>query len=435
MNIPASSPLPRPHPRYRRFLLAVLIFFTVLFVAHLCWYAYAVSDLKAAREEAAQAGLITDPAKIYPAPCPDADNAALKYQAAYGLLTLRGSPYAPGREGGKLDDRLAELWPLATSDRWEKANPALREKARLALMDDDFAQAWQLIAAGARQQRCVFPVDYSAGAAARIPHVEMLRKMTGLGCIRARILAEDGHIQQAADLIIDLLRMHQQQLEFTNFFHFLVGYHIRKTVLGTLRSLIAENLLPGADLSRTITTLNDPDSLLGLARCIDVEVGLVGNWVFRQADQGAVFLDDIEIDGKKQFDLLSLIYGSWLATPLRRGDEAAYLRLMATIRQRVQIGTPFPSKTNSYLHPYTTRLGYDQLMNINVTSWQKSARLRQAAQAAIDAHAGRTPIATPGISVTRTEDGWTIVPEVLPSEQGQKWNVPEPWFIPVKRTP
>lgn len=427
----ATTPPRRRWPR--RLALAAAITLVALLAGHLVWYMLASAELTRARAAAASAGLSQDPAVVIPPPCTDADNAALRYQQAYGLLTLGGMPYVSEQSAGELDPRLAALLEPMTSEKaWESAIAADAAAALRLLDHEDFARAWRLVAEGARLPRCRFACRYEAGAAMRMPQVGLVRKIAQLGSLRARLLAVSGRGQEAADQFADLLWMlRQYRRDEPVLIGLLVSISAENLVLGHLRRALEDGQLAGADLVRSGLALDDAQRAAGWDRVLQGEVALFGTWAFRNIDSGAVPATTFEADpgpGARSF------YGSWLAAPLRAGDEACYLRLFTDMKTgRLQ---PGQEAAISAWHPLTRMLTPAfSLVQHNLTM---NVRLCAAAELALGAAAGGTPTKQPGIVVERDVDGgWLISPSVDfdPGNLGRKtlapWRVPAPRASPV----
>jgi hypothetical protein len=434
----ASTPpaaIPRRRRWLRRLALGSAITVVVLLCAHLIWYAVASADLAQARAESAAAGLTEDPAKVVPPPCADADNAALRYQRAFGLLTLGGEPYVPRKSAGKLDPRLEPLLDINPSSTIDAqghqevvvtgrrvtilANASANDGTEaLALLDhEDFRRVWTLVAEGARLPRCRFDHDYSSGPMI-LTHLSLVRNLCKLGSLRARLLAAQGRATEAVDQFADLLWLVRQFREEPTLLSTLIGHSAETQVLNNLRLALEATDVAAVDVQPIRLALEDRQHPTTWNRAIQGEF-MLGCWMFRNIH------DLPEIRFGKHW-LFHPFYTSWLGAPLRTNDEAGYHRRM----------------TRSYLRPW------DQVDDLAVIPHLESSltpvgavyqvldmgtERAAAAQLALFAAGGGTPVATSTLAVERGADGsWTIshLPKPGRSDRDQKMLLP--WRIPAR---
>lgn len=328
-----------------------------LVAVHLVWGAMARADLRAAQSRAIAAGLPLEANAVIPPPCADEDNAALLYHKAFGLLTLGGKPYVPGKAGGSIDERLRELTLWVSAKAWIATDAASRAAA-LALLDgDEFGRVWHLIAEGAKRPRCRYDYDYSQGPGMLLPELSVIREVNRLGIVRARLLADAGRTQEAVDQLADLLWLRRQGMEDPILICQLAGTANEALVLGVLREFIAEERLVSVDVSRCRKALQGPERSAVYQRGIAGETVLLGGWVFRnlegsKAGEAVTALSESASAG----GAIWWLYGTWLGAPLRAGDEAAYLSAMTAAYQRVEGDTVQGADSSSWLHPVTRML-------------------------------------------------------------------------------
>lgn len=435
---PETTPQPSasatPRRRWpRRLALGVAITMCLLLASHLIWYLVASAELTEARAAATAAGLSQDAATVIPPPCADADNAALPYQQAYGLLTLGGKPYVPERSGGELDPRLAKLLDRLQSDKDRESVIATDAAATLQLLDHgDFARAWRLVAEGARLPRCRFDNRYEAGAAMTLPQLRMIRDIARLGGLRARLLAASGRPQEAADQLADLLWMlRQHRRDEPVLISLLVSLSAEGLVLADLRRAVEDRQLAGAGLARCSLALDDEQRATVWRQCLQGEFTLFGMWGFRSITDGSVSAQQLcSVNPGLGHAVLWRLYGSWCSAPLRAGDEALYIRLFTDLLTgRLPPGEiPAPSRW----HPLTSLIF--PAFGMAPRTLAMNTRLVATAQLALSAAAGQPPAAQPGIAVERGTDGsWLISPGVDADSGSTGKKLLVPWRVPADR--
>lgn len=431
---PSATAIATPRRRWpRRLALGVAITIFLLLAAHLIWYLVASADLTEARAAATAAGLSQDPAAVIPPPCADADNAALPYQQAYGLLTLGGRPYVPGQSDGGLDPRLEKLLERLHADKDRESVITTDAATTLQLLNhEDFARAWRLVAEGARLPRCRFDNRYEGGAAILLPQLNMLRRLAQLGGLRARLLAASGRPQEAADQLADLLWMLRQHRRDEPFLiSLLTSLSAEGLVLADLRHSVEAGHLAGADLARCNLALDDAQRATAWRQVLQGEFTLLGMWAFRSISDGSASADQlVGVNPGAGVTVLWRIYGSWCGAPLRAGDEARYIRLFTDLHTgRLP---PGEVPVTSRWHPLTSML-FPTLGMIQRTL-AVNARLVTTAQLALRATTGQTPAAQPGITVEHSADGsWLISPSIDADSGSSAKKLLVPWRVPARR--
>lgn len=429
---PQNPTAPPRHRRWpRRLALGTAITLAILFAGHLTWYLLASAELDRARAAASAAGLSQDAATVIPPPCADADNAALRYQHAIGLLTLGGEPYFPGRSAGRLDPRLQALLQQDQRhppDRKEQAEPLVAQAAAtLQVLDhEDFSRAWRLVAEGARLPRCRFDLEYGRGGAMPLPHLGLLRQLGYLGSLRARLLAASGRSQEAADQFADLLwmlRQHRQEAPLQA--DMLLSLHVEDRVLAHLRLALQAGQLAGADTGRCRLALADQQRAQLWPRILAGEVALIGTWAFRHVTDGFKPYYFAGMDSGLVADLTWSLYDSWCGAPARAADEADYLRLCTgLVTGGLQPGTIATTDRWPLTRMLTGMSGVVHRRLLVADRRAAAAALALLAQAALE------PKARTGVAVEHCADGsWLITPSVgddprFPREALAPWRVP-----------
>ncbi len=430
MNHDPAMPPPAPAVRmpsrrwWRRLALGSAITLVLLLCIHLIWYVTARADLAQARAVSAAAGLTEDPAQVIPPPCADADNAALCYQRAYGLLTLGGEPYVPGRSAGRLDPRLDGLLVIA-----QKATESLNVSdgaAALALLDhEDFRRAWKLVAEGARLPRCRFDNDWSAWPALSLPQLTLLYNFAKLGSLRARLLATQGRAQEAADQFADLLWMARQHCEEPISLTLLINQGMESVVLDNLRQVLEQPAFAAVDLQRVQSALSARQRTAEWKRVLQGEFTLFGCKVFH--DPAAFQIDQLLGLSNGDSPAFWWFYASWLGAPLRANDEAAYHRWFAAKYHAPQSSSPdlaanwWPALTETLVRG----------LNLLHDAQDLASERTDAALLALHAASGGTPMSTATLDVERDEKGvWIISHKVKPGRKDNQQKKLQPWHIP-----
>lgn len=431
MNQDPAMPSPAPAVRmprrrwWRRLALGSAITLVVLLCIHLIWYVTARADLTQARAASAAAGLTEDPAQVIPPPCADADNAALCYQRAYGLLTLGGEPYVPGRSAGRLDPRIDALLGRMVGKGTESLIVS-DGAAVLALLDhEDFRRAWQLVAEGARLPRCRFDNDWSAGPALRLPQLEMLNHFGRLGSLRARLLATQGRAQEAADQFADLLWMARQYCEEPVFLTLLCSQGMESVVLDNLRQALEQPAFAAVDLQRMQSALSAGQRAAEWKRALQGEFALFGCKTFH--DPATFQIDQLLALSNGESPAFWWFYASWLGAPLRANDEAAYHRWFAAKYHAPQ--SPAPDLGANWRHSLTEWLVRG--LNLLHDAQDLASERADAALLALHAASGGTPMTTATLDVERgKKGGWIISHKVKPGRKDSQQKKLQPWHIP-----
>lgn len=401
MDAPSTTPahlaaIHRPPSRrrwLRRLALTSAMLLVILLVCHFVWYLSARAELSSARAAAQVVGLIGGQVPAIP-PCSDVDNALVRYLQAYAAF------------GG---DHPAEPRPflgLVHSDR--EALIATDAASTLALLDRDaWREAWHQMAEAAKLPRVCFDGHVSQEPDGVTSAVKPLRLLTGMGTLRARLLASVGQAQAAADQFADLLWMDRQYRHGSPgiTMQCMIG-SAEYAVLANLRRALEDGQLSGADLSRCRMALDDDQRDMAWKQAIQDELAvlsLVGTSGARD------MLCDVSSHRREHTGACPLstswsLYFSWCGAPLRLDDEAVYTRLLTDLyadRQPVGAVSPWLPVSDMCGPEYTYLLGMHTAC----------ARLVAAAAMALCARDGGVPASRPGIEVVRGDDGsWTILP-------------------------
>jgi hypothetical protein len=262
----------------------------------------------------------------------------------------------------------------------------------------------------------------------RLPETTLLTTIVKLGGWRAHLLAADGHAQAAADQLADLLWMDRHMADAPMALMLSLRQRTMMSTLAVARDLLADGSLDGADLSRMEAALDGEDFNAEAVHCLDGEAAWFGEWIYRGAEAGGVF------GGGDGFinSLVQRGYTSILLAPLRRDDEATYLRVMAAYRDEFAHGQPI-APIGAQVAP---EWGLARMLIPNAGEMARNIAstrlLLRAATLALIAQRGGAPVAEPGIMVDRAKDGsWTIT-----ADNGG-WNQVRTvtWQVPAHRAP
>jgi hypothetical protein len=261
--------------------------------------------------------------EIVPPAIPDADNAALVYNAAIQMLkaepAFKLEGYTP--PSGRVIKNLFEQLNVVASDAMGNPTNTVTAEHMARLLDHprvaEFLAATERGSArpGYRQE-----VDYSQGAGILMPDIGENRGISKILSVLARQQTAAGRTEAAWSTAMLGIRF----ADSLRTEPILISQLVRVAQLGlaveSLRT-VAEFASPSADdCAKLETLLASFESREALVRSLDGDRLLIGEWVFKQPDSAIPHLFG------KNFECMMVISG--VLTPLKRLDHAAYLRIM-----------------------------------------------------------------------------------------------------------
>lgn len=254
--------------------------------------------------------------QIIPPPVPDADNAALLYQAA--ALKLKAE-----RVGTiNLFERLNDLSAAFLKD--ELPEPAQVELRRLFESEPTRA-GLALVRDGVTRPDCRHPIDYSKGPAIPLPHLSDLRSLSRLLGVQARLQAGAGDLAAAWDTALASLRLATALDKEPILISMLVRTAQLRIAIDTIRELAKQGLpseAQSAALDNLLTRFGDRQPF---AMTMDAERLLMGEWCFARPEKELVASFVVPNDGHSgaAWGIQALRF-----SPIWNRDHAAYLMVM-----------------------------------------------------------------------------------------------------------
>jgi len=154
----------------------------------------------------------------------------------------------------------------------------------------DNEAALKLLREGAAIPHCRYPVDFAAGYACQLPHVEHFRSAIKLLCLEALWCAQQDQLERATDAILTSLKVADSLKAEPLFISQLVRQACRSQTLSTLEFLLNQRTFeqePLAQLDRALAVGHDPNDVvraLAAERCFGhaafshpTEAGLAGS--------------------------------------------------------------------------------------------------------------------------------------------------------------
>jgi len=250
---------------------------------------------------------------------PFAENAADRITQAFAYLQL---PQGQARENV----------PLLGNAKLPPRGRRLDENtvASIGKVLQDNEAAIKLLRQGAAMPHCRYGVDFTAGHACLLPHIEHFKNATRLLCLEAVWGAEQGESQRAADAIVTSLRMADSLTKEPLLLSQLVRQSSRSLTLSTLEFLLNQMSLEEkqlAQLERVLVAGHDPNAIVR---------ALAGERCFGHAaflDPGAVGLSTTS--GMRT--PVAILVGCQRAVGLHDASWTIYLDLMDEYIQAAQL--------------------------------------------------------------------------------------------------
>jgi hypothetical protein len=261
--------------------------------------------------------------EIVPPAIPDAENAALVYNAAIQMLKaeppvkLEGYTPPSGRVIGNLFEQLGDVVSTALVS---PTNTVVAEHAARLLDHPRVVEFLAAIERGTARPGYRQELDYSQGAGIRMPHIGENRSVSRTLSVLARRQTAVGNPDDAWRTALTGLRF----ADSLRTEPFLISQLVRAAQLAiavdALRA-VAEVASPSADDSAKLQTLLASfESRETLVRTFDAERLVLGEWAFKLPASNIRHL------GTEQYSLALALCSA--VRPLRGADRAAYLRVL-----------------------------------------------------------------------------------------------------------
>lgn len=269
-------------------------------------------------------GMPLTPAEVAPKPVPDDQNAAVLYQEVFKVH------FPPSREP-TLEPGMAGLSREQLSllaDYRKKPNRELEKQVRELLTRPEVQDALETFRRGSRRPYCVFPVNWQDGAAALFPHLSKFRDASRIVAAHALVLAKDGHVEEALDWCQVALRMSPHAASDPTLIGQLVAIAVQAITFDAVKQIVSAADIPPATADRFERHLRQIDLYKTFTAAMIGERGFTRS-IFDDLNEEPyeVYRSmGLRLHG---FDALPLrLYFSWLARPLHKLDQLAYLKHM-----------------------------------------------------------------------------------------------------------
>jgi hypothetical protein len=257
--------------------------------------------------------------QVVPPPVPDAENAALLYQAA--IRRLKDTPSGATDLFQHLDDLAKALLGDVPTD-------ADRDALGRLLDAEASREALRLVREGTERPACRFPLDYTKGAGLELPHLADMRRLSRILCARARVQAASADVSGGWETVLVSLRLSAALRAEPLLISQLVRMAQLQLSLDTIRGLAAQGLPSDAQAAALAVFLDDRDDGAALANALDAERILMGEWGFALEPSELMTLMTLTDSGANIPRSLALLYRFMRLPPLWDRDHAAYLTVM-----------------------------------------------------------------------------------------------------------
>lgn len=273
----------------------------------------------------------------------DSQNASLKILEAADYLALEPDAFR------------RELWPMGAEALASEQREALAE-----LLTNN-APALEVLHEGLRLDKAVYPIDYTRGPAALVPHLAKIKSLSQLLKAEAILFSEEGQVERSLQSIrasVALARTLESE-------PLLISQLVRHACLGlsctALERVLNQHALSEPQLQSLALTLRSAREASGpAARAGYVGEICLGIYCFRSRPRELAAVTGSEEDLAVWGNVLFPLY-AW--TGLRDRDFLFYLRSMRGVIESTK--RPFPERMLSIrsAHQHTADvLGADRLL-------------------------------------------------------------------------
>lgn len=261
--------------------------------------------------------------EIVPAAIPDAENAALVYNAAIQMLKseppVKLDGYTPpsGRGIVNLFEQLGDVASVALGS---PTNTVAAEQAARLLGHPRVVEFLADIERGSARPGYRQELDYSQGPGMLLPHLSANRMVSRVLSVLARQQAVAGHAEAAWRTALMGIRFADSLRDEPILISQLVRKALLEIAVDALRS-VAEIAPPSVENGAKLETLLASfESHEPLVRCLDGERLFFGEWAFRLRASEIISLSG---NDSRRMRLIS-----WGLSPFKGADHAAYLRIL-----------------------------------------------------------------------------------------------------------
>jgi hypothetical protein len=264
--------------------------------------------------------------EIVPPAIPDADNAALVYNAAIQMLKaeplFKLEGYAPPSD--RVIKNLFEQLKVVASEAIKHPTNTVTAEHMARLLDHPrVVEFLASIERGSTRPGYRQEVDYSQGAGILMPDNGENHGVSKLLSVLARQQAADGRTEAAWSTAMLGIRFADSLRTEPILISQLVRVAQVSIAVDALRAVVEFAPPSGADVAKLEALLASFESREALVRSLDGDRLLIGEWVFKQPASAIPHLFG------KNFECMMVISG--VLTPLKRLDHAAYLRILRNI--------------------------------------------------------------------------------------------------------
>lgn len=307
--------------------ISVLVGLLVLFLLVATAVPWTVYNIRAGQELAGEltawrdAGLPLAVDGVMPAPIPEGRNAAPVYTRALEIdfdLSVVDSPSVAGLSE---QDMQVITGFVSSADHGTRSSPAMRAllaKPRIALLLHELRNA-------AEYPQCAFPVKWHENWQAHLPHQRRLRQATELVAANALVLAEQGQVQEALGWCLVGLRIADHTAMEPSLIAQLTATAMRETLLQAIQTIIRDRPVPASTAQALEQHLRAIDLNATYQQALRMEA-VQGYAVFTHLRDSPRTVTGLVLGSDEDVPDLLRFYVSPLGLPLRRLDEANYLR-------------------------------------------------------------------------------------------------------------
>jgi hypothetical protein len=264
---------------------------------------------------------------LVPAPVPERENAAIRYQKVFQVRFDRPPPNADGVEFAGLS---REDW--ATVERFVK-NPDDRLRHRVAelLGRPETREALETLRLGSTKPHCLFPIRWQDLYAALLPHLSKFRQAAQAFAARALVSADERRVDEALADCETVLRMSGHVSGEPILISQSVGYAMQAVAFDALEVILDHTPLPPNAGDRLDSCLRQVDLRKSFAAALDSErcgLNSLFPMVAGRPGELASILGGVSGVSSVQRALLWL-YATPLGQPVRKADQLAALRIIS----------------------------------------------------------------------------------------------------------
>lgn len=206
-------------------------------------------------------------------PTDDRFNAALAYRKAFDLLA--GIP------------DLSELTDTVYAQMESDPSRAVYQGTAVRRLLEVSSEAIELARLGANLKYAEFGTDRAQGFNMLMPHISTMRNLSRLMTIQSRAMRANGHSEESADVVADLLRMSRHAASDDVLIGSLVGVSCATLAFESIEDAVARGELDPMSAQRLLSGLDaDTEDQFSFANAIESEYGLLIDSITEMEDPG-----------------------------------------------------------------------------------------------------------------------------------------------------